>query len=352
MKKNNENVQKSASKKEGLTNDFSEQEAEMTASAMPPAFALDASPILPEGQTEFDEIEALGIPKTDIERLGTSIRKAGQETATVSILSDFYVKKNWLLAENAEPLALHERLTYFTSSGKHNGHVELAKHQGQYGLRALVPYEGFGGNLIIDPNETTTVLGRGVDHTVHPDGYGASMNEPIGTNYFRYQPNFMVGKNKGGGNVLDVADSTWTWPLNNAWLQASIDNGDKMRFISDPTLPTTLFRRGGSIDDGLTVTGQELGVLMNRGFAPDLSSGIIKDMASIENAPEDWFDVMDQIERNGDLENIDNEAYEVFLNQRLSPARSPKKERSQSGEILAVQTNFFGNNSSPIEKAS
>ena len=352
MKKTNENRQQSASQKEALSNDFSEQESEMTASAMPPAFALDASPDAIENKRLLDEIEDLGVPIEDIQRLNTSISKEGQRAATDSILDAFYIKNNWLLAENASPLAMHEKLTYFTLSGKHKGHVELAKHQGQYGLRALVPYEGFGGNMIIDPNETTTVLGRGGDTSAHPEGFGGAMNEPIGTNYVRYQPNFMVGKNKGGGNVLDVADRDWTWPLNNAWLQASIDRGDKMRFISDPTLPTTLFRRGGSIDDGLTVTGQELGVLMNRGFAPDLSSGIVKDMASIENAPEDWFDVMDQIERNGDLENIDTEAYEVFFSQSLSPSRSPKKERSQSSEILAVQTNFFGNNSSPIGKVS
>ena len=89
------------------------------------------------------------------------------------------------------------------------------------------------------------------------------MNLPIGTNYFRFQQDAMVGENKGGTNVLDIAD--WSWAKNNAWLQAAVDRGDIIRFISDPMLPSTIFRDGELIDGGMTVTGQELGVLLNKG---------------------------------------------------------------------------------------
>ena len=55
----------------GLTNDFSEQEAQMTSSAMPPKFALTASPLNPPN----DESSANGLTpqqQADLERLGLS----------------------------------------------------------------------------------------------------------------------------------------------------------------------------------------------------------------------------------------------------------------------------------------
>ena len=217
--------------------------------------------------------------------------------------------------------------------------------------RKIVPFSGYGGDLEFDENVTTTVLGRSVEGGTKEDMI-ANVDQPLGTNYFRYQPEFMVGKNKGGGNVLDVADRTWTWPLNNAWLQASLDRGDRIRFISDPADPTTVYREGDP-EKGLTVTGQELGVLVNRGFAPEVTTGIVKEGYEPDNEElqSNWTRIAEEVSISGLLEKVDWLAYAQFLNQSQAPARAAKEYKNPSGEIVAVQTNFFGGTSSVQQAA-
>ena len=165
--------------------------------------------------------------------------------------------------EDAVSLAVLEGFSYTNADGKKmGGFLELAQEGQRIGIRAIIPYDDFGKTVILNPKKTTTVLGRAVDAAKHPDGFQGAMNLPIGTNYFRFQQDAMVGENMGGTNVLDIAD--WSWAKNNAWLQAAVDRGDIIRFISDPMLPSTIFRDGELIDGGMTVTGQELGVLLNK----------------------------------------------------------------------------------------
>lgn len=217
--------------------------------------------------------------------------------------------------------------------------------------RKVVPFGGYGGDLEMEEGVTTTVLGRAVEGATREEMAG-NVDKPLGTNYFRYQPEFMVGKNKGGGNVLDVADRTWTWPLNNAWLQAAVDRGDRIRFISDPADPSTVYREGMP-EKGLTVTGQELGVLVNRGFAPELGSGMVKEgyVPGDKRVWANWMKIARDVERTGLLAEIDSEAYARFLHGSQSPARKPKEYKNPSGEIVAVQTNFFGGSPGMAEAA-
>ena len=218
--------------------------------------------------------------------------------------------------------------------------------------RKVVPFSGYGGDLEFDEDVTTTVLGRSVEGGTKEDMI-ANVDQPLGTNYFRYQPEFMVGKNKGGGNVLDVADRTWTWPLNNAWLQASLDRGDRIRFISDPADPTTVYREGNP-KKGLTVTGQELGVLVNRGFAPVEGNGLVTEGYRPTNKSlwARWRKIAREVKSTGLLTQVDKVAYSQFLSQSQAPARGAKEYKNPSGEIVAVQTNFFGGTPSTKQQAA
>jgi hypothetical protein len=209
--------------------------------------------------------------------------------------------------------------------------------------RNVVPFGGFGGDLEMDEECTTTVLGRCVEGASYEEMM-QNVDEALGTNYFRYQSEFMVGKNKGGGNVLDVADRTYTWPLNNAWLQAAVDRGDRIRFISDPADPSTLYKKGGTIKDDLTITGRELGVLLHRGYAPNESTGIVQAgyLPNDERLCKEWEEIAEKVEIEGHLKAIDNDAYAHFLDASQEPTRTPKEYKGPNGDIVAEQTNFFG----------
>jgi hypothetical protein len=353
----------------GLTNDFSEQEETMTASLMPPAFALTAGamgqPANDSGKippTQQDALQRLGLSEAEIadldaktarNLLAASTRFAPEEWAQLwptikelglvaqmpAILEDFYEKGNWLTSPSAVSLAVFEGFSYTNADGKRmGGFLELAQEGDRIGIRAIVPYDDFGQTLILNPKKTTTVLGRAVDAAKHPDGYKGAMNAPIGTNYFRFQQNARVGENQGGTNVLDIAD--WSWAKNNAWLQAAVDRGDIIRFVSDPILPTTLFKEGTDIDKGLTITGDEVGVLLNKGFAPEKATGIVGPYSSQDFLlfPEFWMAIMEKVEKSGRLKDIDPEAYSRFRFASELPAMIPQKDKG-SGEI---QTNFFG----------
>jgi hypothetical protein len=359
----------------GLSNDFSEQETSMTASAMPPKFALTASAVTPpsddanangltaQQQAKLeqmgllpDEIVALGgdtardilaaskrFAPQEWQQLWPVLKRLGLVGQMATILHEFYELGEWLTSPDAESLAVLEGFSYTNAEGKKmGGRLELAREGDRIGIRAIVPYDDFGNAVILNPRKTTTVLGRFVDSAKHPDGFKGAMNLPIGTNYFRFQEGFGVGENMGGGNVLDIA--AWTWAKNNAWLQAAIDRGDIIRFVSDPTLKTSLFKKGNGIKDGLTVTGMELGVLLNRGFAPDPVSGLVKPCARIEPSEyaEDWELTMAEVADKGFLTDLDRDAYDRFLNQCIDPVQGPTEEKDKDRNVLSTQTNFFG----------
>jgi hypothetical protein len=107
------------------------------------------------------------------------------------------------------------------------------------------PYKGFGGDIILDPNKTTTVLGKFEDPT---NGYGTKeiLNLPDGS-FTR------GGENKGGINILDIPTDQYEQLLadhgpvegkeifweehNQPFLEKSFQNGDNVRLLSDPDAP-------------------------------------------------------------------------------------------------------------------
>lgn len=341
------------------------------ASAMPPAFALTAEPLGGDGAEGAGDGLAtaaarLGLVEADVDGLDGELLNAlaavggrfSQRSwnalrsavggAFGEVVRAFYLDMAWVLSPEAEVLDLVGDAPYRTVAGWKNGSVEVVRYAGAVGLRAVIPYTGFGGNVILRPDGTATVVGRSVE-SVEREEFRSEMNQPRGTNYMRFQENMAVGKNVGGGDVLDVLDNEWSWPLNNAWLQAAIDRHDPIRFVSDPASPRTLFKRGGTIEDGLTVTGSELGVLLHRGFAPDLGSGVVRSrfVPGDKEVAEFWEqaeeDVTVSTRRNSlKASEMDHAAYRFFMNAGKGCARTPKTFSDPQGNVVEVQSNFFG----------
>ncbi|MFN8396486.1 MAG: hypothetical protein U0176_17815 [Bacteroidia bacterium] len=372
MKERDRVVRRPEVQSSGLLGDVSEQEANMTASAVPPAFSLaagaaggggapgDGDVFAPLGLVEAD---FLGLDRSLAERLAAVggrfsqgawqrlrglFRDGGMESALATVLEAFYMDMAWVLSPEAEVLGMVEGLAYRTVAGWRDGCVEVVRYAGAVGMRAVVPYSGFGGNVILRPDGTATVVGRSVE-SVDREEFRSEMNQPRGTNYLRFQENMAVGKNVGGGDVLDVLDREWSWPLNNAWLQAAVDRRDPVRFVSDPSSPRTLFKGGGTIEDGLTVTGSELGVLLHRGFAPDLGSGMVRSRfePGDRKVANYWRDaeadvVAGKRSDSRKASEIDHAAYEFFLNAGKGCARTAKTYTDPQGNVVEVQSNFFG----------
>ncbi|GAB4160281.1 MAG: hypothetical protein Tsb0033_15980 [Winogradskyella sp.] len=95
----------------------------------------------------------------------------------------------------------------------------------------------FGGKIKARSGKTTTLLGS----------FALDMKKIIGDS------GVITGKNKGGFNVLNI--DNWTIDKNMKWLQDSIDRGDIIRFVSDPSEA-----RAGS------VFAQEIDYLISNGY--------------------------------------------------------------------------------------
>lgn len=94
-------------------------------------------------------------------------------------------------------------------------------------------YNGFGGNIITNPNKTTTVIGKWTNGTEKIINAGLSKS----------------GKNVGGINALNVVtdgltdDQIWN-QINKPWLDKVIQRGDVIRIISDHSSQLNLFNNG------------------------------------------------------------------------------------------------------------
>lgn len=107
-------------------------------------------------------------------------------------------------------------------------------------------YKGFGGDIILDPTKTTTVIGKFTD-TVDGAGTQEILNMPEGS-FTR------GGENKGGINILDIPSDKYQALLdqygevqgkemfweqyNQPFLENSFKSGDNVRLLSDPSNPT------------------------------------------------------------------------------------------------------------------
>ena len=102
----------------------------------------------------------------------------------------------------------------------------------------------------------------------------------------------------------------------------------------------------------MTVTGQELGVLLNKGLAPEKSSGNVEKFRrnDLLRFPNHWRAVKNKVVENGNLNDIDMEAYNRFRYRSENPDLSPKTAKDANGNVIEFQSNFFGG--TPREKAS
>lgn len=119
------------------------------------------------------------------------------------------------------------------------------KGKGAHEEGKVVIYKGFGGDIQLDLNRTTTVIGKFEDPI---NGYGTKeiLNMPEGS-FTR------GGENKGGINILDIPSAEYEGLLkdygtdigkeifwekyNQPFLEESFKRGDNVRVLSDPNAP-------------------------------------------------------------------------------------------------------------------
>ncbi len=107
--------------------------------------------------------------------------------------------------------------------------------------RLTVKYSGYGGDIVCDNVKTTTVLGKWKDPS--GGGTGDIINSKLSKS----------GRNSGGANVLDEdIPSDWSdqqiWDnVNEPWLREAADRGDVIRVVSDPNLPSNIYKADGSL---------------------------------------------------------------------------------------------------------
>ena len=105
-------------------------------------------------------------------------------------------------------------------------------------------YTGFGGDIVSNPNKTTTVIGKWKDGTQKIIDSGFSKS----------------GKNTGGINALNTVtkgmNSQDVWnTINKPWLQKAVNRGDIIRAVSDPNLSSNLVNP--NTFNGLSFFGME-----------------------------------------------------------------------------------------------
>ena len=112
--------------------------------------------------------------------------------------------------------------------------------------RKTIKYSGFGGNIAVLADKTTTVLGN----------FKGSID--------KLKEGGVFGEK--GLNFLNEAE--WSWTKNVNFLDDAISRGDKVRFVSDPTDLNNLYKKGkdGKLTDRLTTFGKEVEYLKGKGY--------------------------------------------------------------------------------------
>ncbi len=341
-------------------------------SRKPPQFKLEASaeqeaPIqqkaaepAKEGQTHGGDDAAMlaqvaaDYPGKDWEGIYGLLRPESLGHQLPDVCDDIFHSGDWNIDPNARSLGILDEFEYGVAGEKETqiGYVEVVEDKNEAGIRAMVPYGqargAHGGNVILNPHRTTTVLGRFIDIAAHDGDTQAAVDAESGTNYFRFQENFKVGENKAGGNVLSIGD--WSEQKNIDWLAAAVARGDVIRFVSDPTAIENIFY-DGIMEKGLTVTGLELGILLNLGFAPDPKTNLVVPIGEIRGfkMPEMWkqalkFAMMKPIPDEVSLESADPRFAAETAATDLKPIEKTDKN---TGETFK-QSNFFKSEKSKI----
>ncbi|WP_320020395.1 hypothetical protein [Labilibaculum manganireducens] len=133
-----------------------------------------------------------------------------------------------------------------TVSGiKSSSEVRILNNGNQVGKfvdgKLNVNYSGFGGDVVCDVDKTTTILGKWED----PAGGGTS--EIINSKLSK------SGQNHGGANALSESiPDGWSdkqiWDnINEPWLRDAAERSDIIRVVSDPTLPSNIYKPDGTL---------------------------------------------------------------------------------------------------------
>ncbi len=203
------------------------------------------------------------------------LESSGRSDKLEDLLNGFESNK-WCVSDNGEQIlgtvdGLGYRIDSNSADDLANTFEIVVNADGSLAMRSIVEWEGFGGKIILDPNKTTTVMGRFRD----PDGPEGNMN---GTEKFTHMRVSRVGNNKGGIDVLDIDD--WSWGDNAAWLNAAINRMEKgdgvIIILHDPRKESTFFKLDNE-DNRIefTITAMEMRLAMKRGYAPDPETGML-----------------------------------------------------------------------------
>ncbi len=122
------------------------------------------------------------------------------------------------------------------------------------GNKFNIGFKGFGGDIIVDPNKTTTILGRyeGAIDGLKKEG----VFETDGLRFLNV-PERIVGQS-----------DDFFKKFNEPFLEKAIKKGEKIRFVSDPTDANNLYKRAqnGNLTEELTTFGKEIQFLKEKGY--------------------------------------------------------------------------------------
>lgn len=179
----------------------------------------------------------------DADRLVRLLDRTGDAASAQRFLQQLKDMEQRLLSANLQRVDDGKGvIRYLDDTGR-----EIAKMED---FTMTYSYGGHGGQIIMDPDRTTTILGKFQDPTTPGWGTEWVHNMPEGS--FSRQ-----GNNPGGVNMLDVDPKTWDdllveaggdpalrneifWNRYNLpFLEQSFKNGDNIRLLSDPTNAAT-----------------------------------------------------------------------------------------------------------------
>jgi RHS repeat-associated protein len=136
----------------------------------------------------------------------------------------------------------------------------------QAGKSFNIKFSGFGGDLKVDPNNSTTVLGRfkGKDNIEGLKNDGAF--DVDGLNFLNIDQN-IANKSKDFFTEFNIP-----------FLNAAIKRGDNIRLVSDPNKLENIYEMGadGKLTNKLTTFGKEIDYLNKKGYEIKGSTAVKK----------------------------------------------------------------------------
>jgi len=140
-------------------------------------------------------------------------------------------------------------------------------------------------------------------------------------------------RQQGGIDILDLPGNVWSWEKNNAWVRAAIIRGDDVKAITTLDEANLVYARNAAGDiTSLTISGQELAVMVRLGKAPNLNNGYLQPITGNTTGNALFDEIYNFANSNGFIDNYDQNFLNQLVNGNLVPNRAP----------LNGQTLFFG----------